>query len=204
MVEGAEPEFVQSWMGNHDSVRGLLQFLVSLVLIAIYLGSLLPGLIFLYLIIPPSYFYLYPLAFPFSWTALLVLHVALKWLLIGRYKSGKHLLWSGYFFRWWFVNRLTALVYGFTSFFVTRDSILAKLWLLAAGARLSWSVKVRHTLADYDLIRIEAHCGVESAMRASILRPAYLKMVPVVLGCMGWSGQLHSTGKSAASRLHVG
>lgn len=172
---------VQSWMGRRHFLRGSLQFVLSLVLVIVYMCTILPGLIFLLHVIPSDYFYLYPLAVPVSWTTILVLHIALKWLLIGRYKQGKHLLWSAFFFRWWFVNRLRVLAYGSTSFFVTRDSLVAKLWLLALGARISWRVRLRHSLADFDLIRMGPHSGIESALRGSVLRASHLRLAPI-----GW------------------
>jgi len=38
----------------------------------------------------------------------LLLSVAAKWLLIGRYKAGRHPIWGWYYLRWWLVERLTA------------------------------------------------------------------------------------------------
>jgi amino acid adenylation domain-containing protein len=39
---------------------------------------------------------------------LLLLAVATKWLVIGRYKPGRHPLWGTYFFRFWLVDRVLA------------------------------------------------------------------------------------------------
>jgi non-ribosomal peptide synthetase-like protein len=44
-----------------------------------------------------------------TWPVLLTLSIAAKWLLIGRYRPGEHRLWSGYYFRWWLCDRITAL-----------------------------------------------------------------------------------------------
>lgn len=38
----------------------------------------------------------------------LLLSVAAKWLLIGRYRPGRHPVWGFYYLRWWLVERLTA------------------------------------------------------------------------------------------------
>ena len=38
----------------------------------------------------------------------LLLSIAAKWLLIGRYRPGRHPVWGFYYFRWWLVERLTA------------------------------------------------------------------------------------------------
>ena len=40
----------------------------------------------------------------------LLLSIAVKWLVIGRYRAGDHPLWGAYYFRWWFVRRLLGVV----------------------------------------------------------------------------------------------
>lgn len=41
-----------------------------------------------------------------AYPAILLLSVASKWLLIGRYRPGRYPLWSFYYFRWWLVEHL--------------------------------------------------------------------------------------------------
>ena len=41
--------------------------------------------------------------------AMIALSIAVKWLLIGRYKKGRYSIWSSYYFRWWLVTRFQAL-----------------------------------------------------------------------------------------------
>ena len=36
--------------------------------------------------------------------------IAVKWLVIGRYKAGDYPLWGAYYFRWWFVRRFLGIV----------------------------------------------------------------------------------------------
>ena len=43
------------------------------------------------------------------WPVLLLMAVGAKWLIIGRYKPGRHPLWGSYYFRWWLVSRLEQL-----------------------------------------------------------------------------------------------
>ncbi|WP_234995776.1 Pls/PosA family non-ribosomal peptide synthetase [Streptoalloteichus hindustanus] len=43
-----------------------------------------------------------------TWPVLMVLSIAAKWLLIGRYKPGEHRLWGWFYLRWWLVNKLSA------------------------------------------------------------------------------------------------
>jgi non-ribosomal peptide synthetase-like protein len=44
-----------------------------------------------------------------TWPTLLAFSIGAKWVLIGRYKPGEHKLWSLYYWRWWFANRIGAL-----------------------------------------------------------------------------------------------
>ena len=47
---------------------------------------------------------------PMTWMAsFTVAVVVLKWIIIGRYKPGDDAMWSGYFYRWWLVDRLMAV-----------------------------------------------------------------------------------------------
>ena len=41
--------------------------------------------------------------------AMLFMSIAVKWLVIGRYKKGRYSVWSSYYFRWWLVTRIQAL-----------------------------------------------------------------------------------------------
>lgn len=45
----------------------------------------------------------------FSWPVFMVIAIASKWLVIGRYRAGSYPLWGFYHFRLWLVGRLTAL-----------------------------------------------------------------------------------------------
>ena len=39
--------------------------------------------------------------------------VAIKWVVIGRYRAGEYPLWGSYFFRWWFVNTIQGAIPGY-------------------------------------------------------------------------------------------
>ncbi|MFD3445561.1 Pls/PosA family non-ribosomal peptide synthetase [Microbacteriaceae bacterium 4G12] len=41
--------------------------------------------------------------------AMIIISIAAKWLLIGRFKEGEYPLWGSYYFRWWLVRRIQAL-----------------------------------------------------------------------------------------------
>lgn len=40
-----------------------------------------------------------------------ILAIAVKWLVIGRYKPGRYPIWGVYYFRWWLVQRMLGLVH---------------------------------------------------------------------------------------------
>ena len=42
--------------------------------------------------------------------AMILFSVAVKWLVIGRFKAGDYPLWGSYYFRWWFVRRLLSTI----------------------------------------------------------------------------------------------
>src|SRR5216683_2059430 len=43
------------------------------------------------------------------WPSWLLLSIALKWIVIGRYKPGRYRVWGAYYFRWWLVSRFQSL-----------------------------------------------------------------------------------------------
>ena len=88
----------------------------------------------------------------------LFLVVALKWLVIGRTKPGVYPLWGVYFFRWWFVQRLYALVHP--SYLA--NSPIMRLYLRAAGrARSASGVMIAHAeFGAPDLVDIGAWASI--------------------------------------------
>ncbi|MBV9929525.1 MAG: amino acid adenylation domain-containing protein [Alphaproteobacteria bacterium] len=42
--------------------------------------------------------------------AAMLLSIAVKWLVIGRYRAGAYPLWGSYYFRWWFVRRFSDVI----------------------------------------------------------------------------------------------
>ncbi len=54
---------------------------------------------------------------------LILLSIPIKWLVIGRFKSGKYPLWSFYYWRFWFVRQVQALI---------------PLWLLTGSPLMNW------------------------------------------------------------------
>lgn len=82
---------------------------------------------------------------------LLLLGIATKWLVMGRYREGDYPLWGTYYFRWWFARRMMSLV---------PDSILlgtpiVRLYLRALGAKIGRHVHIEGGKFDApDLLNI--------------------------------------------------
>ncbi|WP_150287936.1 Pls/PosA family non-ribosomal peptide synthetase [Rhabdaerophilum calidifontis] len=87
----------------------------------------------------------------------LALVVALKWLVLGRTKPGRYPLWGVYFFRWWFVQRLNALVHP--SYLA--NSPIMRLYLRLMGARVGSGVMIAHAeFGSADLVEIGAGASI--------------------------------------------
>lgn len=99
----------------------------------------------------------------FTWPALLLVNLAAKWILIGRYKAGSHRLWGAYYCRWWLANRIQALC---------RLDVIAGTPLMNAYARLM-GAKIGHGcvietmhIGAWDLLRLgdDSSIGMDSQL----------------------------------------
>lgn len=87
----------------------------------------------------------------------LALVVALKWLVLGRTRPGRYPLWGLYFYRWWFVQRLNALVHP--SYLA--NSPIMRLYLRLMGARIGSGVLIAHAeFGAADLVTIGAGASI--------------------------------------------
>ena len=75
--------------------------------------------------------------------ATILFAIGAKWLILGRMKAGRYPLWGTYFFRWWLVQRLIALVHP--KWF--QGSPVMRLFLMALGAK----VGVDAVIGDHDV-----------------------------------------------------
>ena len=87
----------------------------------------------------------------------LFLVVILKWLVIGRTKPGRYPLWGVYFYRWWFVQRLYALVHpSYLS-----NSPIMRLYLRLLGAKIGSGANISHAeFGAADLVEIGAGASI--------------------------------------------
>ncbi|NKB16760.1 MAG: hypothetical protein HC774_07745 [Sphingomonadales bacterium] len=94
------------------------------------------------------------------WPSLLLLSIAIKWLVIGRYKPGCYPVWSLYYLRWWVATRFQAL--SWSEMF--SGSPLMSLYYRAMGAKVGRNVIISTPIcAAFDLVEIGM--GQASAVR---------------------------------------
>jgi carbonic anhydrase/acetyltransferase-like protein (isoleucine patch superfamily) len=91
--------------------------------------------------------------------------IAIKWIVIGRYKAGRYPIWSSYYLRWWFVDVCRNLflkgVWGTNNFTL-------RLYYQMLGARIESgaSISLDCELAEFDLVYV----GRNAALEASTVR----------------------------------
>ena len=90
---------------------------------------------------------------------MLLLVIALKWIIIGRYQPGVYPLWGTYYFRFWLVNAIEATV---PVSYLSGTPFLA-LYLRLMGARIGRNVSLQSdSFAIYDLLRIGDGSSINS------------------------------------------
>ena len=85
------------------------------------------------------------------WPSWLFLSIALKWIVIGRYRPGRYPVWGFYYFRWWLVSRFQML--SWSEMFV--GTPLMSLYYRAMGAKIGRNCSIGSPLCTaFDLVTI--------------------------------------------------
>ena len=134
------------------------------------------------------------------WPSWLSLSIALKWLVIGRYKPGRYRVWGSYYFRWWLVSRFQGL--GWSEMFV--GTPLMSLYYRAMGAKVgrNCSIDTPHCVA-FDLVTIghDTSIGPETHMLGYRIEDGWLILGHVSIGsecfvgthcCLGLNSTMHN------------
>lgn len=98
-----------------------------------------------------------------TWLALVLVAIAAKWVIIGRFRPGRYPLWGSYYLRWWIVSRLQHLS-GISAFNGT--PLAPVLWRLM-GARVGRRCVLNASLVyAWDCIRIgdDVSIGVDTQL----------------------------------------
>ncbi|KAJ3148312.1 hypothetical protein HDU86_007494 [Geranomyces michiganensis] len=109
--------------------------------------------------------------------------IALKWIVIGRYRAGIYPMWGWYHTRWWFVQKAIQVA-GFGMF--SGFNISRVIYYRLLGARIGRNVTIETgaTLGEYDLVEI----GDNSTLDRCVCRPfgaernTSMYLGPIVIG----------------------
>ncbi len=102
-----------------------------------------------------------------TWAALLIMAIAAKWLLIGRYKPGRYPLWGSFYIRWWIASRLQYL--SFISAF--NGTPFMSLILRAMGAKVGHHCWLNPSVIyAWDCITIGDHVSIGKDTQMPCLR----------------------------------
>ena len=111
----------------------------------------------------------------------IVLAAAVKWSVIGRFRAGSYPLWGSYYFRFWLVGRVSALV----PLHLIAGSPLMRLYLRLMGARVGKHAHIgsQHFVA-FDMLDIGAGASVNhnAQLLGYSVRDGQLTLGAIVLG----------------------
>jgi acyl-CoA synthetase (AMP-forming)/AMP-acid ligase II/acetyltransferase-like isoleucine patch superfamily enzyme len=103
------------------------------------------------------------LAFHLFWITITPLvFVAIKWIVIGRYKPGRYPIWGSYYLRWWFVDICRKIflrgVWG-------SNGTLLNFYYSLLGAKISKGARIslEADVAEYDLVTVGRNAAIEYA-----------------------------------------
>jgi non-ribosomal peptide synthetase-like protein len=115
------------------------------------------------------------------WPSWLLLSIAIKWLVIGRYKPGRYPVWGFYYFRWWLVTRFQGL--SWSEMFV--GTPLMSLYYRAMGAKVGkyCSIDTPYCTA-FDLVTIgeDTSIGPETQLLGYRIEEGWLILGEVTIG----------------------
>lgn len=113
--------------------------------------------------------------------AMLMVPIAAKWLVIGRYKPGVYPLWGAYYFRWWLVTTIEAAVpVGYLA-----GTPLLNIYLRLMGARVGKNVHLASDgFAIYDLLKIgdDSSINMDSNALGYSVESRCLKLGSITIG----------------------
>ncbi|MCA1684704.1 MAG: AMP-binding protein, partial [Planctomycetia bacterium] len=113
--------------------------------------------------------------------AMLAATVAIKWLVIGRYRAGEYPLWGVQYFRRWFVGSMLSVV---PISYLAGTPLLGWYYRLM-GARVGTNVHLgTSSFEAFDLISVgdDSCVGCDTALSGCAVEDGVLKMGPVVIG----------------------
>lgn len=112
---------------------------------------------------------------------MVLIPLAVKWVVIGRYKPGIYPLWGAYYFRWWLVTTIEAAVpVGYLT-----GTPLLNIYLRLMGAKIGRNVHLAsETFAIYDLVAIGENSSInaDSNLLGYTVEEGSLKIGHITIG----------------------
>ncbi|XP_037033567.1 uncharacterized protein LOC119072448 [Bradysia coprophila] len=132
--------------------------------------------------------------------------ILMKWLVIGRYRSGTYPLWGGYYLRWWFVNKL--LLITDTGIFKLNPQLY--IWYLRLmGAKIGRNTRIScdAKIGEYDLISVGSNCFIDDCIiKPFRLSCGHMNLSNIVIGdscAIGFQSNIVS-GTTLSNETNVG
>ena len=126
---------------------------------------------------------------------MLAIPIAVKWLVIGRYRSGAYPLWGSYYFRWWLVTTIEAAVpVGYLS-----GTPLLNIYLRLMGAKIGPNAHLdSDSFAIYDLLSIgeDSSINVDSTLLGYTVEDGLLKIGRINIGKRCFVGARAAVGEN--------
>jgi len=117
-----------------------------------------------------------PLTWMFAFTAVVIVA---KWGLIGRYKAGSHAAASGFYLRWWFVDRLMAMWETFVGVHLLGTPWLNVVYKGLGCPQVPWSAHLNRFIREVDLFHAGHHSSVSGPVHCRTVTSVGLLMQPV-------------------------
>jgi amino acid adenylation domain-containing protein len=112
---------------------------------------------------------------------MLVIPIAVKWIMIGRYRPGAYPLWGTFYFRWWFTTTIEAAVpVGYLT-----GTPLLNIYLRLMGAKIGPNVHLdSDSFAIYDLLSIgeDSSINADSNLLGYTIENGQLKIGRITVG----------------------
>ncbi len=127
--------------------------------------------------------------FHFVWvTVTPIMFVAVKWIVIGKYRRGRYPIWGEYYIRWWFIDILRKLV-GRGIWGSNEASLNFYYRLLGATIMKNARISLEADVAEFDLVSIGEGAAIEYAtVRAFGVDNGCMILGPIHVGNFGSVG----------------
>jgi non-ribosomal peptide synthetase-like protein len=129
----------------------------------------------------PAFVSAWLLASAAVWPAMMALSVAVKWLVIGRFKPGAYPLWGTYYLRWWIVRRFQIMAFPG----LAAGTPILPLYLRAMGAKVGKGCTIDTSqVGIFDLLSIgdETSIGVETQLLGYRVEDGHLRVGSIDVG----------------------